>query len=137
VGDHDRGAALHEPVERLLHHALRLRVERRRRLVQKQDLGVLHDGPRDRNALLLPPAHLGAALPAQRGVPRGQLRNEAVRVGGLGGGHDLLLRRVGLAVQDVLPDAGGEQHRLLRDQPDLLPQPFQLQLADVHAVEPD
>jgi len=137
VGDHDRGAALHEPVERLLHHALRLRVERRRRLVQKQDLGVLHDGPRDRNALLLPPAHLGAALPAQRGVPRGQLRNEAVRVGGLGGGHDLLLRRVGLAVQDVLPDAGGEQHRLLAHEADLLAVPLQVQAADVHAVEPD
>jgi len=35
VGDNDRRAALHEPVERLLHHALRLGVERRRRLVQK------------------------------------------------------------------------------------------------------
>jgi len=60
-----------------------------------------------------------------------------VGVGGLGGGHDLLFRRVGLAVKDVLPDTGGEQHRFLRDQPNLLPQPLQLQLSDVHAVEPD
>jgi len=60
-----------------------------------------------------------------------------VGVGGVGGGHDLLLRRVGLAVKDVLPDAGGEQHRLLAHEADLLAVPFQFESADVHAVEPD
>src|SRR6187551_2796359 len=52
VRDRNRRAVLGEAVEGLLHRALRLRVERARRLVQDQDGGIAEDRPRDRHALL-------------------------------------------------------------------------------------
>ena len=39
--DHQRGAAFHQPLERVLHGALALRVERGRRLVEQQDRRIL------------------------------------------------------------------------------------------------
>ena len=52
----------HQPVQRILHDALALRVKRARRLVKKQDLRVLHNGPGNRHALLLAAGKLDAAL---------------------------------------------------------------------------
>jgi len=60
-----------------------------------------------------------------------------VSVGGLRGSEDLLLGGVGLAVEDVFPDARGEEDRLLRYQTDLSAVPTQVQAPDVDTVEPD
>ena len=49
----------------------------------------------------------------------------------------LFLRRVGLAVQEVLPDRRVEEVRLLRDHPDDVRERRQLDLSDVHAVDLD
>merc|ERR1719199_350101 len=62
VRHHDSRAAHHQPVQRILHDALALRVKRARRLVKKQDLRVLHNGPGNRHALLLAAGKLDAAL---------------------------------------------------------------------------
>ena len=40
-----------------------------------------------------------------------------------------------ISVRDVLPETGVEKHWLLRDQTDLGPQPSDIQLTNVHAVE--
>src|SRR5207237_1188252 len=72
-----------------------------------------------------------------RVVALGQARNEGVGVGGAGGRLDLFARGVRAAVGDVLGDGHGEEERLLRHQPDLLPKALDLHVADVVAVEGD
>src|SRR3954447_24715065 len=51
VGDRDHGLARHQRRERLLDRRLDLRVERRGRLVEDQDRGILQDHPGDGDAL--------------------------------------------------------------------------------------
>ncbi len=54
VRDDERGAVLHGALEGLLHQRFALGVERRRRLVEQQHLGVAQDCPRDGDPLALP-----------------------------------------------------------------------------------
>src|SRR5690348_12290153 len=62
VRDRDGRAALGQAVERLLHGALGLVVQRARRLVEDEDGWVSQDGARDRDALLLAAGEAVAAL---------------------------------------------------------------------------
>lgn len=55
VGDRERRAVLREAVEAALDEHLRLRVHVAGGLVEHEDLGVFEDGPRDVDALALPP----------------------------------------------------------------------------------
>lgn len=54
VRNHHHGAALGHVVEGCLHNLLGVGVERARRLIQQQHLGVRDDGAGDDDALLLP-----------------------------------------------------------------------------------
>mmetsp|Transcript_16853 Transcript_16853/g.46057 ORF Transcript_16853/g.46057 Transcript_16853/m.46057 type:complete len:356 (+) Transcript_16853:255-1322(+) len=131
----DHGAAAHERVERSLHELLALRVQRRRRLVEQQDPRVRHDGARDGDALLLPAAQLRAALTAQRIVLARQRVDEGVRVGHVAGLFHLGLRRALLAVPHVVRDGRREEHGLLRNEADVLPQPPHVDVGQAGAVE--
>ena len=53
VGNYDRRALAHQPVERLLHQRLAFRVERRGRLVEQQQRRLLQDCASDRDTLAL------------------------------------------------------------------------------------
>ena len=75
VGDHERGAAHHQVVERVEDHGLGLGVDRRGRLVEDQDRRVADEGARDADALALAARELRAALAelglvARRAAPR-------------------------------------------------------------------
>ena len=50
VGDDDAGAAFLRLVQSVLHHLLRLRVQRRGGLVQQKDLGLADQGSGDGDA---------------------------------------------------------------------------------------
>ena len=63
----NRGPLLHQPLKCILHAAFRLGVERRRRLVENKDGGILQDRPRDAQALALTAAQEYAAV-ADAGV---------------------------------------------------------------------
>jgi hypothetical protein len=63
VRDDDDGAAGGEAVDGLLHHGLRLGVQRAGWLVQQQDARVADDGARQRDPLLLSPRQLGPTVP--------------------------------------------------------------------------
>ncbi len=65
VGDDDAGAALHQALQRLLHQALALAVERGGGLIEQQDARVFEDRAGDGDALALPAAELDAALADQ------------------------------------------------------------------------
>ena len=139
VRHHDRRPADGSPVQRLLDGALRLGVQRARRLVEEQDPRVPQHGPRDGHPLLLPAGQLGAPLAGHGAVALRQRRDERVRVRGLRGGGDLFFRRLAFffPVGYVRADGVVEQDRLLAHQPHLPPQPAHLEVLDVHAVQCD
>ena len=84
-------------VERLLHGALGLGVQRAGGLVEHQHRRVAQDRARDRDALLLAAGEAVAALADERVVAVGQRRDQVVDLRGARGVLDLLVGRVGLA----------------------------------------
>ena len=60
VSDHDRSAALHCPVQSLLHDLLAVLIKSGGGLVEDEDLGVLDEGAGDGDALLLAARELAA-----------------------------------------------------------------------------
>mmetsp|Transcript_110418 Transcript_110418/g.344213 ORF Transcript_110418/g.344213 Transcript_110418/m.344213 type:complete len:360 (+) Transcript_110418:2400-3479(+) len=139
VRHNKRGTRLlgHQVIERLLHDPLALRVEGAGGLVEQKHRGVADHGSGDGDALLLPATQLRAPLAHLRRVATGEVENEALRIGGLGGRLALALRRALAAVGDVLEDAASEEHGLLLDQRHLLPQPAEVEGRDVVAVQAD
>ena len=109
VGDDDRGAALAEFGDRLLHVVLGFGIERRGRLVEQDDRRILDQRARDGDALALPAGELQAVL-ADRGIVAiREVRDEIVRVRRLGGGDDLRLAGAEFSERDVVADATAEQ----------------------------
>src|SRR3954470_11585799 len=102
VGDRDRGPALRQPVERRLHVALGLGVERAGGLVEDQHRRVAQDRARDRDALLLAAGEAVAALADDRVVALGQRRVQVVDARGAGGVLDLLVGRAGAREAQVV-----------------------------------
>ena len=72
VGDDERRAVAHRRLERRLHHALALGVERAGRLVEQQQRRVLQHRARDRDALALAARQAHAALAEEGLVALGQ-----------------------------------------------------------------
>ena len=111
MGDDERGAALHQPVERRLHQRLALRVERGGRLVEQQDRRVLQDGAGDGEALALAAGQRDAALAELGVVALRQGADEPVGGGERGRAAHIAPRRVRAAVADVVGDARAEDRR--------------------------
>src|SRR5215207_5389734 len=127
VGDGDHRLAFHERRERLLDRGLDLRVEGGCRLVEDEDRRVLEDHPCDRDALALPAGELDAALADMRlvAVPAFvvlELQDEVMRMGEACRTLDLLARRFGAPVSDVVADRTVQERGVLRDDCDLPPQ---------------
>ncbi len=116
--DDQRGAAPHDLAQRGVDLGLQARVDGRGRVVEQQQPGVGDQRPGQRHPLPLA-ARQSKALLADHGVVAlGQPDDELVRLGRLGRGDDLLLRRVRPAVGDIGPDRVGEQEAVLHDQAD-------------------
>ena len=135
MGDDDGGAVLHQPLERVLHHALALGVERRGGLVEQQQRGLAQQGAGDRDALALAAGEPDAALAQRGGEAFGQAVEEFGGMGGFGRGAHLGVARLGPAVADVLRRGAGEDHRLLGHQADAPAQCGGIGLGDIDAVE--
>src|SRR6185437_8773460 len=67
------------------------------------------------DALALATRQLQAMLADRRIVAARERRDEVVRIGALGGGHDLVLAGAGLSEGDVLADRAAEQEHVLAD----------------------
>ena len=126
VRDDQRGAVLHQRLQRGLHVALGFAVQGGRGLVEDQDGGVLEDGARDCNSLALPARQPHAVLADQRVQPVGHGLDEIPGMRGDAGGADLVGRGVALAaVGDVVRQRVVEQHHVLRHQGDVAAQVLQ------------
>ena len=122
MGNDDRGAVLHQAVERLLNDGLTLRVHVRGGLIEDQDRRIFQDGAGYCETLPLPSRQLLTPLADDGVVAGGEVEDEVVGVGGSGGGFDLFARGIRLAQQQVLGDGAVEQVGILRDQCELCPQ---------------
>ena len=137
VRDHQRGAALHQIVERLLHRRLRLGVELRGRFVEDQDRRVLEQRARDGETLALPARELLARLADDVVVALRQRHDELVGVGRGGGLAHPFERHLAATVGDVVAHGVVEEDRLLRHQAHQRAQVRERQVTDVDAVDRD
>ena len=55
MGDHEGRAALHQALHRVHDRSLGVDIDGTGRLVEDEDRGILQEGPRQRDALALPP----------------------------------------------------------------------------------
>ena len=129
--------ALHGGVQRGLHHAFALGVQRAGGFVQQQQRRVLQDGAGDGNALLLPARQPHAALAQEGVVPLGQGHDEVVGKCRLGGGVDLLCRRARVAIADVFERGSAKNHRVLGNGGNVAAQRGKGNVPNVHPVEED
>ena len=135
VGDDEGGAVGHGGFQRGLHQALALGVQRAGGFIEQQQRRVLQHGAGDADALALAAGDAHAAL-AQKGlVALRQRGDEVVGVGGLGGGDDVGIRRIGPAVANVVQRVGREDGAVLRHDADAPAQAVQRRGGDVDAVE--
>ena len=137
VGDHERGAVRAQGCHGLLDQHLRTGVHRGGGLVQDQQGGIGQEGTGDGDQLAFAGRDVRALVLDHRVIPVRQGVHEAVRVGGAGRGHDLLVRGVQPAVPDVLADGPTEQHRVLQHHADLSAQHPSVQGGGVHPVQQD
>src|SRR5882672_7002397 len=93
VGDHEDGAMRHQPIDRFLHEALGLGVERAGGFVEDEDRWIAQQRPGNRDALPLPAAEPRAALAEQRVIAFGEPHDKLVGVRSACRGPHLLERR--------------------------------------------
>ncbi len=137
VRDHERGAALRHPVERVLDFLLGVAVERGGRLVEQQDRRAFQDGARDGDALLLAAGQFQAALADFGLVALGAELDEIVDLREPRGLLDLGIARIPAAVADIVADRVVEQHGVLRDHADGRAQRYLRHVADILTVDQD
>ena len=136
VGEHERRAPLHEPLESLLDQPFAFRIDRRERLVEHQHRGVAQQCPSDRNALALAARQAYPALPHHRPIAVGKPGNKLVGVGGARCRLQLVLGRLRLAHTEVILDRAVEQVRVLIDDGNGAAQTLLCQRAGVDAAQP-
>ena len=111
LGDDDDGGI--ECGERLSEAGVRGIVERGGAVVQNEHLGAAHQGARDGQALALPAREV---LPLLRdfAVQPALGGDDVLRLRDAGGAHELFIRCIPPAPQQIGADGSLEQHRLLR-----------------------
>ena len=137
VGDRDRRPPGDEPVDRRLNDRFGLGIDARRGLVEDQDPRVYQQRPGDREPLPLAAGEATAAF-ADAGVVGQRLRkDEVVRAGGPGRGHDVVSACRRPAVGDVVGDRAEEQKGLLEHAAKVAVVVGDVDVPQVYAVDPD
>ena len=135
--DRDRRPPLREPLERLLHEPLGLRIERGGRLVEHEDRRVAEDRPRDRDALLLAAREAVAALADDRVVASGSVEISSWIWAARAASSISSSVASGFAKRRLSRTRRMEEVRLLRDDADRVRERLEGELADVDAVDRD
>ena len=110
-------------------------VERRERVVEQVDLGLSHERPRNGQSLTLPTGNVRAPLRYSGVELTGHVGHEVLGLRDFERLPQLFVGGVGLAVAQVAGDRPGEEVRLLRHEPDPVPEHIGLEIADVHAID--
>ncbi len=120
--DHKRCSALTEMLHRLAHLQLRLGVERGRCFIQQYDRRIPDKRASDSDTLALAARKLQSVFAHGCVVAARERHDEIMRVGGLGGGDDLVFACSGFAEFDVFANRATEQEHILPDIGDVLAQ---------------
>src|SRR5947207_1492451 len=137
MGDHQRGAMMHQFLQRRLHQRFALGIERRCCLVEQQQRRVAQDRTRNGDTLALPSRQRHAAFAELRLESTRQAADEFGGVSKLGGTLDLGVIGIGPAEADVFARGRGEHHGILGHQRDTRTQLARISRSDRNAVERD
>ena len=138
VGDDDCRAALHQMLERALDRSFAFGVERTGRFVEQEERGVAAEqGAGDGEALTLATGEARTAFAHEGVEPVWQLAKEGLGIGIARGGPDLVLRRVPIAVAQIVAGGRGEDHHFLRDHRNPLADVGRVGVLEVDAIERD
>ena len=135
MGDDEGGAAGHQARHRVLNETFAFGVERAGGLIEDEESRIFQDRAGDGDALALAAAEFDAAFAHGAVVAMRQLEDEVVRIGGRGRGDDRRQGGVGAPVTDVVEQRAAEQNAFLHHKPDLLPERFDGDAAEIIAVE--
>jgi hypothetical protein len=135
VGDDDDGVATHNRAHILLDDSLAVVVERRRGLIQDQDVRIGGERSGDGDALARAAGEVGPALLEYRVVSLRELGDELVRPSKFGRMHHHRAWHGRIAKSDVLVDRPIEQDVLLQHDADLPPEPARIELRRVDAID--
>src|SRR4051794_22235027 len=119
--DDNRRRALDDLVDSLLYEALRLAVERTGRLVENENLWVVHDRAGDRDALTFTAGESQPSIADDRVVLPRQRHDEVVRIGNARRLLDPLVGDLISAVANIVPHGVVKQQALLRDNAEHVP----------------
>ena len=134
VGDQDGGPSSHQPVQRLLHQHLRLRIQGRGRFVQDQEPGIFQERPGDGESLPLSPRQIDTFFAHHGLISVGQRGDEAMGIARPAGRKGLFQGRVSTAVANVLENRPAKQDGFLGHERNLPVQAGQADVAQVIAV---
>ena len=140
VGDGQHRLAVHGAGQGVLHLCLDLAVQGAGRLVQDQNGRILQEGAGQCDPLALAARQLDPAFAQMRVIARAprmilQRQDEIMRLGGLGGRDDLILRGIGPPIKDVVAGRAVEHRGFLGDHGDLATQAFLRDVAQVVPVQ--
>ena len=137
LGDDDLGHVGQLPPQRLPQPGVGRQVERRERVVEDEDVGLVHDRPRDREPLALAARDVRAALRDARVELALHLLDEVAALRDLERLPELVVGRLLAPEAQVRRDGAGEQERTLRHEADALPEVVEVGLAHVDAADLD
>ena len=133
----ERRAVSRQASQRFLNVVLRLRVERRGRLIEDQDLRVVQQRARYRYTLALSARKRVSFLSDNGIVSVGEFNDKSVRARRFRRRNDRLARRAGRRIGDIVVDRSVEEERLLQNDAHLRAQRVLRQIAQVDAVDRD
>ena len=137
MGNDERGTSLHEFPQSRFNEVLRLRIERRRWLVEDKDVGLLQERAGERDALLLPNGKFHAAPSDKLFIFFRKGIDEIVGMRFLRGHGDILFARGAIAISDVLSNLIIEKRRLLRHNTETGSIRREVETSDVGAIDQD
>ena len=136
VGDDDRGAVFHQPLERVLDQPLAFGVERGGRFVEQQQGRVRRSSAR---AMAMrwrwPPDRRAPPSPMKVSRPSGSARRKFSALASRAAAQISSSLGVPMAVAQVVAGRGGEDHRFLRHHGDARANVGGIGIAQVDAVE--
>src|SRR6185312_12524600 len=137
VRDDEAGAVGAQSCHGMLHERLRPRVDRAGCLIEYEQRRTREKCARNRDELLLSGADVARLLVDHRIVTIRQATHQSIDRCRPGGLENLLVRRIGPAITDVVADGAVEEPGVLQHHAGLRPQLIAPQSRDVDAVEGD
>ena len=137
MGNDESRPALHQADERGIQLRLCNGIESGHWFIENQDGRVAQNRACQGDALPLAPRKVDSTFAHKRIVAMRQLHDETMGLGSLRCRDDLLKARLGFAVGDVFSNGSAKEDGLLEDHAHLPPKGFQLEAADVLAVDQD